>query len=415
MHLQCRVHDEREPDEIHRQIGVDSQGIQIYRKELRPNSSILESWHEREIRLLGTHNGRVGILMGSFLVIYLIVETNITAEIKFLGARNFGLPDAPYTRYRNLDEMMAAAKGHPTVFTPESLRFLRGLVKKEKDTGERFAGLWESPYWDELRAGGKKTADILGLVLERDRQQREQGAGKIMVKSDIQTACAVAQPMYGEYLAGRQIEDAGSLAKFERTETELANLQLPERALTVAELTAVVEHCFGKALEPDELQRMQLVFSNGLDNEVQPATLEHQWMELLRRISSSTSGDLFQRIREEGFGKQSQQQIVAQIQGVRVNAFRGIHAKTQHNLFQRAYLSLPEKTFPSDARVLKQYNTELDIAAQLAVLNGDADTTEQFTTANAILLSDVSSYKEKLRSGAQAKRNASNCNGVDQR
>ena len=74
-----------------------------------------------------------------------------------------------------------------------------------------------------------------------------------------------------------------------------------------------------------------------------------------------------------------------------------------------------KKTFPSDARVLKQYNTELDIAAQLAVLNGDADTTEQFTTANAILLSDVSSYKEKLRSGAQAKRNASNCNGVDQR
>jgi hypothetical protein len=168
-------------------------------KVIRPQTSSLEAFHEREIRNLGPHNSRTGIIIGGLLMLAQVLRNNIPAAIKYRGERDFGAFGAGFFRYRVISVMQDFMKQHPQIFPPNhaNTKFADGDVSTLPDTGELFASFWKCNLWDTIRRGGEPAAHVLNAVVER---HAESEACPTIRESDIRIMIATINGDFASFL-----------------------------------------------------------------------------------------------------------------------------------------------------------------------------------------------------------------------
>ena len=157
-----------------------------------------------EIRILGTHNSRVGLLMMSLIMLSHIVKTDIDVAVKHLGARDYGVKGtAGFYRHRIILRMQKMVGEHPSFLHDCCVDFLKGDVSVLEDSMERFAAVWSSSAFDDLRHGDDKAADVLEHAIQHAADKIESDDSQLLKPSDVRVLVAVAEPKFSEFLVGR--------------------------------------------------------------------------------------------------------------------------------------------------------------------------------------------------------------------
>lgn len=234
-----RMHDE---DDAYLDLGNG-----VY-KAIRPQTSGVEAFHEREIRILGKHNSRVGLIIGGFVLLALVIRNNVNASVKYRGMRNFGIAVAGFYRYKLIAKIQGLLSSFPTIFPPagHQVKFAEGDVSTLPDTGELFGPFWRCGLWDALKQGGERTASVLSTVLKRHGESEE--SITTFRDTDLQLAVATVQPQFSDFLLGQ-----GDKAQWECVEGRCSQVALTLASeVTLRQLQTAVEECLQHQLTPAE-------------------------------------------------------------------------------------------------------------------------------------------------------------------